>query len=185
MPQIGEIALGCDVGVSRDRHKAVWHACQDCGTERWVLLRRGQPQSVRCFKCSRDYPGRVKTIRRGADHWHWRGGRSVTTGGYIQVWLRPEDPFFPMADKDAYVYEHRLIVARSLGRCLEPAEEVHHLDGDKGNNSLENLELLSKSEHAARHSSDVMRLLRRIAELEAENEALRGVSDDTSQAEDS
>ena len=86
-----------------------------------------------------------------------------------------------MADKDGYVYEHRLVIARSLGRCLEPGEEVHHLDGGKGDNALKNLELLSKSEHAARHSSDVMTLLRRIAELEAENRVLRGVSDDTSQ----
>jgi hypothetical protein len=103
--------------------------------------------------------------------------------GYVEVWVDEASPFFPMAGKDGYVYEHRLVVAQSLGRCLERREEVHHLDGDKGNNDISNLEMLSKAEHAARHLSDVMTLLRRIEELKAENRALRGVPDDTPRAE--
>lgn len=178
MPQIGEIALGCDVGVSRDRHKAIWTACQECGKERWVLLRNGQPQSSRCFECSRDYPGRIKKIHRGADHWRWRGGRSVMTNGYIEVWLDPADPLFSMAGKDGYVYEHRLVVARHLGRCLTSDEEVHHLNGNKHDNDLGNLELLSKGEHAARHHQDVMVLLQRVAQLEAQVRRLGGDPDE-------
>lgn len=175
MPQLGDIAKACEVTDSRDHHKVIWHACEDCGAERWVLLRRGEPQSARCFGCSRDYPGRIPTVRRGPDHWHWQGGRSATTKGYVEVWLDPEDPLFAMAGKDGYVYEHRLVVARHLGRCLATDEEVHHRNGDKHDNDLSNLELLSKGEHAARHHDDVMKLLQQVAALEDQVRRLGGV----------
>jgi len=40
-----------------------------------------------------------------------------------------------------YVFEHRLVVARALGRDLLPSEEVHHVDGNRANNDLSNLQL--------------------------------------------
>jgi len=43
---------------------------------------------------------------------------------------------------------HRLVMERALGRALLPHEDVHHLDGDKQNNSLENLQLLTHAEHS-------------------------------------
>jgi hypothetical protein len=182
VPELGDIARARDVGIGQSYHKAMWHACVTCTKERWVLLRRGEPQSQRCYECSRSYPGRIKTVHRGPAHWKWNGGRSVMKNGYIEVWVSPDDPLFAMAGKDGYVYEHRIVVARSLGRCLSSDEEVHHLDGDKHNNAPSNLELLTKSEHAARHASDVMTLLKRVAELEAEVARLRGTPDDAPQA---
>lgn len=47
-----------------------------------------------------------------------------------------------------YVKMHRLVMERALGRALLPHEDVHHLDGDKQNNSLENLQLLTHAEHS-------------------------------------
>lgn len=48
-----------------------------------------------------------------------------------------------------------VIAEQMLGRALLPGEVVHHRDGDKLNNSSENLDVLqSQSEHATLHGSD-------------------------------
>jgi hypothetical protein len=53
-----------------------------------------------------------------------------------------------MAQKSGYVFEHRLIVARAIGRALTRVEVVHHVDHDPANNSLENLMLFeTHSDH--------------------------------------
>jgi hypothetical protein len=68
-----------------------------------------------------------------------RGGRIIDASGYILV----RAPDHPHANSGGYVYEHRWIVEQALGRYLLPEEVVHHLDGDKQNNDLENLRLFS------------------------------------------
>jgi len=75
--------------------------------------------------------------------------RIVRTDGYIGIWHGAVEPEFQsMATKQGYILEHRLIMARSLGRCLEPWEVVHHKDGVPSHNSEDNLELLpSQMEH--------------------------------------
>jgi transposase-like protein len=79
--------------------------------------------------------------RSGAAHPSWKGGRTQTRGGYIGVKVDPGDPMASMADTQGYVLEHRLILARSLGRPLTRRETVHHRNGDKTDNRLENLQL--------------------------------------------
>jgi len=51
------------------------------------------------------------------------------------------------------VREHRYIMEQYLGRRLEPTEVVHHRNGDKQDNRLENLELTSVSEHTIIHNT--------------------------------
>lgn len=48
------------------------------------------------------------------------------------------------------VREHRWIMEQHLGRKLEPWEHVHHIDGNHLNNLIDNLEVLSNSEHQRR-----------------------------------
>lgn len=47
--------------------------------------------------------------------------------------------------------EHRYIMEKYLGRKLNRNEVVHHKDGNKLNNDINNLELMSLSEHSKRH----------------------------------
>jgi hypothetical protein len=58
--------------------------------------------------------------------------------------FKSESPF-----SIAYVAEHRLVVAQSIGRDLKTGEHVHHIDADKLNNNIENLLLVDAREHNA------------------------------------
>ena len=63
--------------------------------------------------------------------------------------FRPEHPH---ANDGAYVAEHRLIMEKKLGRYLKSNEIVHHINGNKLDNTLENLILISRLEHAIEHN---------------------------------
>lgn len=79
--------------------------------------------------------------RDGPGHPCWKGGRNIDKDGYVLVWA-PDDP---MARLSGYVLEHRLVMARLLGRSLLESEVVHHKNGCKTDNSPENLELFSEN----------------------------------------
>ena len=49
------------------------------------------------------------------------------------------------------VYEHRVIMEQFLNRKLSLNELVHHKDGNKRNNNIENLEIITRGEHASLH----------------------------------
>lgn len=85
--------------------------------------------------------GAVIEIRQaqGENHHSWKGGH-VDVNGYRHVRLRKSDPFHSMTS-NGYMMEHRLVVARDLGRVLERHETVHHKNGDRADNSLDNLQL--------------------------------------------
>lgn len=74
--------------------------------------------------------------------------------------------------------EHRLVMEKILGRILEPGEIVHHIDGDKGNNTPENLALKMNGQHISEHfqaSHEVIALKARVIELEAEIKTLKNL----------
>jgi hypothetical protein len=83
--------------------------------------------------------------RSGAGHPEWKGGRVINKDGYIEIYT----PNHPAQRKHTkYILEHRLNMERHLGRFLIRGEVVHHRDGDKQNNSIENLELFAtNAEH--------------------------------------
>lgn len=92
--------------------------------------------------------------QRGAKNNAWRGGRSVTSKGYVLV-LSPDHP---RATAEGYVFEHIVVAERKLGRRLRwhgpghpDSEIVHHLDGDRQNNDPANIAVTSFVEHLNRH----------------------------------
>jgi transposase-like protein len=82
------------------------------------------------------------SFRTGEQHHSWRGGRALDGNGYVLVRMDRNDPLYEtMAKRSGYAAEHRLVVARFLGRPLTQQESVHHINGIKSDNRLENLQL--------------------------------------------
>ena len=165
MPKIGDIKKsGC--------HKFIWVACLDCQKERWVVLRKGQPQSARCRNCSPKH--RPPTF--GERSPRFKTGFKIDKNGYKCVRIYPDNFFYPMAPKNGYVREHRLVVAKALGRCLHAWELVHHKhtkypagsNEDKQDNRIENLQLVSDDRH-----NQITILETKIKNLERQNKILK------------
>ncbi|MCC7208802.1 MAG: HNH endonuclease [Anaerolineae bacterium] len=75
----------------------------------------------------------------------WKGGTTVRRG-YVLIW-KPDHPSLA-GSKRKYVFEHRLVMEAHLGRLLERHEQVHHKNGIKHDNRIENLELWSVQQPA-------------------------------------
>jgi len=171
-PQIGEIRKGTEVGF-KSQGKVIWRACELCRKERWVEVRKAR-QNRWCRYCS----SKVNLVNiTGERNKNWKGGRIKGTDGYIQVCLAPDDFFFSMATlgKHRYVFEHRLVMAKHLGRCLHRWEIVHHKNHIRDDNRIENLQLVSDDRHKQLSILErrIVYLEQRVTLLEAENIILK------------
>jgi hypothetical protein len=117
----------------------------------------------------------IASAKRGSASTHWTGGR-YKSRGYVMVAfssLTAEEQrlFAPMAGRSLSraIPEHRLIMAKSLGRPLRRDEVVHHRNGVKDDNRIENLEPLDNSTHTAEHKA----IIKELRQLRMENELLR------------
>ena len=148
MPEIGEIKEWKELGYKTRGQKYIWFPCKTCGKERWVAIRGGKPKAKRCPHCSYESRDEVNSNQKGDN---WKGGRSRNSQGYILILLQPDDFFYPMTlasrKRGRYVSEHRLVMAKHLGRNLHSWEIVHHKNHIRDDNRRENLQLVSDDRH--------------------------------------
>lgn len=85
----------------------------------------------------------------GEKHPRWNGGRyKDNTHGYIHI-LKPGHPY---CDTRGYILEHRFIAGKYIGRYLTNIESIHHINGIRHDNRLENLYLFNiEKEHIQFH----------------------------------
>lgn len=74
-------------------------------------------------------------------HGMWQGGRVELPTGYILNHMESDHRFASMRTATGYVLQHRLVMAEYLERPLLAWETVHHINGKRAHNEIENLQL--------------------------------------------
>lgn len=84
----------------------------------------------------------IRTLKqgKGIENGNWKGGRLKTKEGYVLIRIG-----------NSYQKEHRFILEKHLGRTLTREDVVHHVNGIKDDNRLENLVLTNHPSHARIH----------------------------------
>ena len=175
------------VGTNTFRYyKTIWAACERCGHERWVRVKgKDEPAHRLCLQCGKQLG---RSSLKGEQSINWKGGR-VKQDGYVMIAVPQNNFFRSMAMASGYTMEHRLVMAKHLGRCLQSWEIVHHKNGIRADNRIENLELSTHGSHLLLHNKGyqdgylrglvdahdkrIKNLEARVILLEAENELLR------------
>jgi len=122
------------------------HICPDCGEPKGKA-------SARCAKCA-------TKLKRGSNHPCWKGGRYFNSGGYVMLYF----PNHSRATSNGYVREHIKIWMDAYGK-IPKGHVIHHLNGVKSDNRLENLNLTAVTKHNTHTLVQAMQA--RIRELEA------------------
>lgn len=78
------------------------------------------------------------------------GHKKTRKDGYIAIYF----PDHPKSNKEGYIMEHDLVMECFIGRWLKDDEVVHHINKKRNDNRIENLKLMSKSEHAKFHMTE-------------------------------
>lgn len=168
----------------KNQKRLIQHRCKKCGAVRWisVYLVRKSGFTDLCMKCARKL-GYRHPQPKGSEAHAWRGGRcAVGKERYVLVYMSRNDPYYSMGvdrgklSPARYVLEHRIVMARHIGRALLPGEVVHHINGNKQDNRIENLELLpNKAEHLPynQQQQTIKRLKAIIEELKIDNNNLK------------
>ena len=104
------------------------------------------------------YNSRKETVRKAKPYLDKNGYRAI-----------PINSDYPGAWSNGYIFEHKYIMQEHLGRALLSNENVHHKNGVRNDNCLDNLELWSSSQPPGQRIEDKVAWALEILKLYAPN----------------
>jgi hypothetical protein len=116
--------------------------CRKCVTQFNGIKRRG--------KVPHNKGKKLKAEQKGVNHPSWKGGKYVDGNGYVMVYIGDNSSEIGW---NSYRKEHTIVVEDFLNRKLAVDEVIHHIDGDKTENQIENLWLTDGVGHRKAHNS--------------------------------
>lgn len=113
----------------------------------WVRIGKARKGKV-LSESTRQAISKAHKGMRLRNDYEFGGHEKIRTDGYVSVYC----PDHPTASKDGYVLKHRIVIETHLGHAVPNGYIVHHKNGKKDDNRLENLELMKRGEHTAFHT---------------------------------
>ena len=101
------------------------------------------------------------SARKGEKASNWHGGKRKTSKGYIQILC----PDHPRSDSAGYVMEHIVIFEHETGIQIPKNCCIHHLNGNKSDNRIENLCMMTHAGHTVFHHKGVSHSLETIEKI--------------------
>lgn len=145
--------------------------CQSCNKEFSPSSRHKKCPSCRYYeykdfcdcgkKKSKKHPSCISCSQIGFKNGNWKGGKHKNKKGYVLVKV----PEHPNSGKTGYVFQHRLVMEKMIGRYLLPHENVHHKNGIKNDNRPENLELWARTQPSGQRVKDLVAWAQEILDL--------------------
>lgn len=109
------------------------------------------PVQCTCVHCGALFARSPRDIKRGGGKYCSRSCQQQARVGTGSSRFQMSDGYVRVSAPHGHKAEHRIVVERHLGRDLRPNEQVHHINGVKHDNRIENLQVVSAKEHAAIH----------------------------------
>ncbi len=145
------------VGRADDRFKngdVKWICECDCGIERAVNRRSLIERMSKSCGCG------AERLRGDKDP-KWKGSRLTNGQGYVRLY----NPTHPNVHADGRVLEHVAVMSEHLGRAIREGETIHHKNGIRDDNRLENLELWASKHPRGQRVEDIVQHAREMLAL--------------------
>jgi hypothetical protein len=135
------------------------HICPRCGKTRYRVFPSYAKEIGLCKSCAVRKSRDESPSPKGSESAAWKGGRRLDSMGYVKI----HDANHPFADATNYVREHIYVVCQAYGvdYFREQGGTVHHINGDKQDNRLENLYVCTQQQNT-HFSKDLLQLAYRL-----------------------